>query len=80
MLNAEPNLVKAKNVLAQKETTLKEKATALKEAQAILDKLLQEQKIDQETYDKLLALYSAQVEAKRLADLEAQKTSYHPFW
>ena len=73
LLNAEPNLVKAKNVLAQKETTLKEKATALKEAQAILDKLLQEQKIDQETYDKLFALYSAQVEAKRLADLEAQK-------
>ena len=73
LLNAEPNLVKAKNVLAQKETALKEKATALKEAQAILDKLLQEQKIDQETYDKLFALYSAQVEAKRLADLEAQK-------
>ena len=73
LLNAEPNLVKAKNVLARKETTLKEKATALKEAQAILDKLLQEQKIDQETYDKLFALYSAQVEAKRLADLEAQK-------
>ena len=73
LLNAEPNLVKAKNVLTQKETTLKEKATALKEAQAILDKLLQEQKIDQETYDKLFALYSAQVEAKRLADLEAQK-------
>ena len=73
LLNAEPNLVKAKNVLAQKETTLKEKATALKEAQAILDKLLQEQKIDQETYDKLFALYSAQVEAKRLAELEAQK-------
>lgn len=73
LLNAEPNLVKAKNVLAQKETTLKEKATALKEAQAILDKLLQEQKIDQETYDKLFTLYSAQVEAKRLADLEAQK-------
>ena len=73
LLNAEPNLVKAKNVLAQKEATLKEKATALKEAQAILDKLLQEQKIDQETYDKLFALYSAQVEAKRLADLEAQK-------
>ena len=73
LLNAEPNLVKAKNVLAQKETTLKEKATALKEAQAILDKLLQEQKIDQETYDKLFALYSAQEEAKRLADLEAQK-------
>ena len=73
LLNAEPNLAKAKNILAQKETTLKEKATALKEAQAILDKLLQEQKIDQETYDKLFALYSAQVEAKRLADLEAQK-------
>ena len=73
LLNAEPNLVKAKKVLAEKETTLKEKATALKEAQAILDKLLQEQKIDQETYDKLFALYSAQVEAKRLADLEAQK-------
>ena len=73
LLNAEPNLVKAKNVLAQKEATLKERATALKEAQAILDKLLQEQKIDQETYDKLFALYSAQVEAKRLADLEAQK-------
>ena len=73
LLNAEPNLIKAKNVLAQKETTFKEKTTALKEAQAILDKLLQEQKIDQETYDKLFALYSAQVEAKRLADLEAQK-------
>ena len=73
LLNAEPNLVKAKKVLAEKETTLKEKATALKEAQAILDKLLQEQKIDQEAYDKLFALYSAQVEAKRLADLEAQK-------
>ena len=73
LLNAEPNLVKAKKVLAQKEATLKDKSTALKEAQAILDKLLQEQKIDQETYDKLFALYSAQVEAKRLADLEAQK-------
>ena len=73
LLNAEPNLAKAKKVLAQKEVTLKEKVTALKEAQAILDKLLQEQKIDQETYDKLFALYSAQVEAKRLADLEAQK-------
>ena len=73
LLNAEPNLAKAKKVLAQKETTLKGKVTALKEAQAILDKLLQEQKIDQETYDKLFALYSAQVEAKRLADLEAQK-------
>ena len=73
LLNAEPNLAKAKNVLAPKEATLKEKATALKEAQAILDKLLQEKKIAQETYDKLFALYSAQVEAKRLADLEAQK-------
>lgn len=73
LLNAELNLAKAKKVLAQKEVTLKEKTTALKEAQAILDKLLQEQKIDQETYDKLFALYSAQVEAKRLADLEAQK-------
>ena len=73
LLNAEPNLLKAKKVLAQKEVTLKEKVTALKEAQAILDKLLQEQKIDQETYDKLFALYSAQVEAKRLADLKAQK-------
>ena len=73
MLNAEPNLAKAKEVLAQKETTLKEKVTALKEAQAILDKLLQEKKLDQDAYDKLFALYSAQVEAKRLADLEAQK-------
>ena len=73
LLNAEPNLLKAKKVLAQKEATLKEKVTALKEAQAILDKLLQEQRIDQETYNKLFALYSAQVEAKRLADLEAQK-------
>ena len=73
LLNAEPNLVKAKKVLAQKEATLKEKAIALKEAQAVLDKLLQEQKIDQEAYDKLFALYSEQVEAKRLADLEAQK-------
>ena len=73
LLNAEPNLAKAKEVLAQKETTLKEKVTALKEAEANLDKLLKEQKIDQEAYDKLFALYSAQVEAKRLADLEAQK-------
>lgn len=73
LLNAEPNLAKAKKVLAEKEATLKDKETALKEAQTILDKLLQEQKIDQETYDKLFALYSAQVEAKRLADLEAQK-------
>ena len=73
LLNAEPNLAKAKEVLAQKETTLKEKVTALKEAQSNLDKLLKEQKIDQASYDKLFALYSAQVEAKRLADLEAQK-------
>ena len=73
LLNAEPNLAKAKKVLAQKEATLKEKAIALKEAQANLDKLLQEQKINQEAYDKLFALYSEQVEAKRLADLEAQK-------
>ena len=73
LLNAEPNLAKAKEVLAQKETTLKEKVTALKEAEANLDKLLKEQKIDQEAYDKLFALYIAQVEAKRLADLEAQK-------
>ena len=73
LLNAEPNLAKAKEVLAQKETTLKEKVTALKEAEANLDKLLKEQKIDQEAYDKLFALYSEQVEAKRLADLEAQK-------
>ena len=73
LLNAEPNLAKAKEVLAQKETTLKEKVTALKEAEENLDKLLKEQKIDQEAYDKLFALYSAQVEAKRLADLEAQK-------
>ena len=73
LLNAEPNLAKAKKVLAGKETTLKQKETALKEAQAILDKLLQEQKINQEAYDKLFTLYSAQVEAKRLAELEAQK-------
>ena len=73
LLNAEPNLAKAKKVLSEKETTLKEKVTALKEAQTILDKLLKEQKLDQETYDKLFALYSAQVEAKRLADLEAQR-------
>ena len=73
LLNAEPNLAKAKKVLSEKETTLKEKVTALKEAQAILDELLKEQKLDQENYDKLFALYSAQVEAKRLADLEAQK-------
>ena len=62
-----------KEVLAQKETTLKGKVIALKEAQAYLDKLLKEQKIDQEAYDKLFALYSAQVEAKRLADLEAKR-------
>lgn len=73
LLNAEPNLAKAKKVLSEKETTLKEKVTALKEAQTILDKLLKEQKLDQETYDKLFALYSAQVEAKRLADLEAKR-------
>lgn len=73
LLNAEPNLAKAKKVLAGKETTLEQKETALKEAQAILDKLLQEKKNDQEAYDKLFALYSEQVEAKRLADLEAQK-------
>lgn len=73
LLNAEPNLAKAKKVLAEKETTLEQKKTALKEVQAILDKLQQEKKIDQEAYDKLFALYGAQVEAKRLADLEAQK-------
>ena len=73
LLDAEPNLAKAKKVLAEKETTLERKETALKEAQAILDKLQLEKKIDQEAYDKLFALYSAQVEAKRLADLEAQK-------
>ena len=73
LLNAEPNLAKAKRVLDEKETNLEQKETALKEAQAILDKLQQEKKIDQEAYDKLFALYSAQVEAKRLADLEAQK-------
>ena len=73
LLNAEPNLAKAKKVLSEKETTLKEKVTALKEAQTILDKLLKEQKLDQKTYDKLFALYSAQVEAKRLADLEAKR-------
>ena len=73
LLNAEPNLAKAKKVLSEKETTFKEKVTALKEAQTILDKLLKEQKLDQKTYDKLFALYSAQVEAKRLADLEAKR-------
>ena len=73
LLNAEPNLAKAKKVLSEKETTLKEKVTALKEAQAILDELLKEQKLDQENYDKLFALYSAQVEAKRLADLEVKR-------
>ena len=73
LLNAEPNLAKAKKVLSEKETILNQKVTALKEAQAILDKLLKEQKLDQETYDKLFALYSAQVEAKRLADLEVKR-------
>lgn len=73
LLNAEPNLAKAKEILAQKETILNQKVTALKEAQAILDKLLKEQKLDREAYDKLFALYSAQVEAKRLADLEAKR-------
>lgn len=73
LLNAEPNLAKAKKVLSEKETTLKEKVTALKEAQAILDELLKEQKLDQKTYDKLFALYSAQVEAKRLTDLEVKR-------
>lgn len=75
LLNAEPNLAKAKKVLSEKETTLKEKVTALKEAQAILDELLKEQKLDQETYDKLFALYSAQVEAKRK---ELEKAGYKP--
>lgn len=73
LLNAEPNLAKAKKVLSEKETILNQKVTALKEAQVILDKLLKEQKLDQETYDKLFALYSAQVEAKRLADLEVKR-------
>ena len=73
LLNAEPNLAKAKKVLSEKETILNQKVIALKEAQAILDELLKEQKLDQETYDKLFALYSAQVEAKRLADLEAKR-------
>ena len=73
LLNAEPNLAKAKEILAQKETILNQKVTALKEAQAILDELLKEQKLDQEAYDKLFALYSEQVEAKRLADLEAKR-------
>ena len=45
----------------------------MKEAQTVLDELLKEQKLDQEAYDKLFALYSAQVEAKRLADLEAKR-------
>ena len=75
LLNAEPNLAKAKKVLSEKETTLKEKVTALKEAQAILDELLKEQKLDQEAYDKLFALYSAQVEAKRK---ELEKAGYKP--
>ena len=75
LLNAEPNLAKAKKVLSEKETTLKEKVTALKEAQTILDKLLKEQKLDQKTYDKLFALYSAQVEAKRK---ELEKAGYKP--
>ena len=75
LLNAEPNLAKAKKVLSEKETTLKEKETALKEAQTILDELLKEQKLDQEAYDKLFALYSAQVEAKRK---ELEKAGYKP--
>ena len=75
LLNAEPNLAKAKEILAQKETILNQKVTALKEAQAILDKLLKEQKLDQETYDKLFALYSVQVEAKRK---ELEKAGYKP--
>ena len=84
LLNAEPNLAKAKKVLSEKETILNQKVTALKESQAILDKLLEEQKIDQEAYDKLFALYSEQVEAKRLADLaeakrkELEKAGYQP--
>ena len=75
LLNAEPNLVKAKKVLSEKETILNQKVTALKESQAILDKLLEEQKIDQEAYDKLFALYSEQVEAKRK---EIEKAGYKP--
>ena len=75
LLNAEPNLAKAKKVLSEKETILNQKVTALKEAQAILDELLKEQKLDQEAYDKLFALYSAQVEAKRK---ELEKAGYKP--
>ena len=75
LLNADLNLAKAKEILAQKETILNQKVTALKEAQAILDKLLKEQKLDQEAYDKLFALYSAQVEAKRK---ELEKAGYKP--
>ena len=75
LLNAEPNLAKAKKVLSEKETILNQKVTALKESQAILDKLLEEQKIDQEAYDKLFALYSEQVEAKRK---EIEKAGYKP--
>ena len=75
LLNAEPNLAKAKKVLSEKETILNQKVIALKEAQAILDELLKEQKLDQETYDKLFALYSAQVEAKRK---ELEKAGYKP--
>ena len=75
LLNAEPNLAKAKKVLSEKETILNQKVTALKEAQTILDKLLKEQKLDQETYDKLFSLYRAQVEAKRK---ELEKAGYKP--
>ena len=84
LLNAEPNLAKAKKVLSEKETILNQKVTALKEAQAILDELLKEQKLDQEDYDKLFALYSEQAEAKRLAALadekrkELEKAGYQP--
>ena len=73
LLNAEPNLKKAKDILTAKESDLRQKQTILKEKQAILNNLLEEQKANEDTYNKISLLYTAQIEAERLANLEAQK-------
>lgn len=73
LLNAEPNLKKAKDILTAKESDLRQKQTILKDKQEILNNLLEEQKANEDTYNKISLLYTAQIEADRLANLEAQK-------
>ena len=73
LLNAEPNLKKAKDILTAKESDLRQKQTILKDKQAILNDLLEKQKVNEDTYNKISLLYTAQIEAERLANLEAQK-------